>query len=350
MEDDEEAQKRGVVACAYCVDGALNLDPQTLRKIGILRTALPLRLDSVHVCYNDPLKLPFISLAMFIMGAHTRVRFRAHYGSDEECQCQLSSFGIQIHALPVSPRGEFNLENHRMFLARDRAITATKSKGTRPLSVAQKVKKKPKEKEKATSRQPITKDNVFMAAAPQPNLNEPTSGYAGGLLGFNNVGFLPSFPNPWWMSVVGAPNLPSAVSSLHQGQLPLPPQSHITGPTRASVIVPPPKPYVIIDPLPNDILFGRGIPIQERPGNVRFREMLGKNMHKYDQVKKGAKTLAVTYIIHTVKEEGGRFLKEWKGEGWVEVNEATARAKVSHAFRGRREVFHATLKKDESTA
>jgi hypothetical protein len=349
LEDDEEAQKRGVVTCMYCVGGGLNIDLQLVRKSGSLRNALPVRFDSAHVCYSDPRIVPFFSLAMVIMGTYTRMRSRAHYGSDEECQCQLSSFGIPISTFPVSPRGEFNFENHRTFVAMQRAIEATKSKGKEPrLGVAQKAKKMPKEK--ARSRQSIVKEDVFLAA-PQPDLNVPT-GY-GGLMGFSNFGSLPwpSFANPW-RSDVGAPNLPSVVPL--QRQLPVVPQSHITGPTSASRDPPakfwesPAKPYVIYDPLQNDILLGRGKPVQDRPGNVRFREMLDKHIDKYDRGEKGAGFTA--YIVHLVKVGGGRFLVELEDGGWVEVDEATAREKVSRAFRNRRKVLQATLKKDKSTA
>jgi hypothetical protein len=273
------------------------------------------------------------------------MRFRTHYGSHEECQCQLSSFGIPTSAFPVSPRGEFNLENHRTFVAMQRAIEATKFERKGPLGVAQKAKKKPKEK--ARSRQSIIEEDVFVAA-PRPGLNVPT-GY-GGLMGFLPQ---PSFANPC-RNVVGAPNLPPMMPT--QSQLSVVPQSHKFGPTsagRAPVRFresPANKPYVIYDPLPNDILFGRGKPIQERPGNVRFRENLDKHKKKYDRGERGDKAAVSAHIVHLVKEEGGRFLKELEDGGWVEVDEATARAKVSNALRTRMKMFQVTTKKHKSFA
>ena len=56
----------------------------------------------------------------------------------------------------------------------------------------------------------------------------------------------------------------------------------------------PAKPYVSYDPLPNDILFDRGKPIQRRPGNVRFRELIDKHMDKYEQGEKGVKSTVAT--------------------------------------------------------
>ena len=359
VEDDEEVQKRGVVACAYsAMDGCINVDPQLIRKTTKLRNALPARFNSIHACYNDLRLYPFFSLAMLLMRTHSRMRFRTHYGSHEECQSQLSSFGIPISALPVSPQGEFNLENHRHFVAMQRVIeAANKSKAVeeRPLRVARKAKKKPKEK--ARSRQPNVKEDVSVAA-PQPNINEST-GYGGFMSSFSS-NFLPhaTFVNTWW-NVLGAPNLPAVVPPQSLSQLPVVSQSHIIGQTIASrppanLCESPAKPYVIYDPLPNDVLMGRGKPIQERPGNVRFREMLHKRIDKYEQCEGGFKSKSVSaYIVRILKEEGGRFLKELDdGAGWVEVDEATARTKVSHLIRSRRRhAFQATpLKNGKSTA
>jgi hypothetical protein len=218
------------------------------------------------------------------------------------------------------------------------------------------------EQEKALSRQPITKQAVLLAGSQpnEPNLKEPTA--YGTLMGFSN-NFLPSFANPWW-SGVGAPtNLPQVVTvPPHTSQLPVTPASHTTGPSTISASLPPvakfgkspaakKNPYAISDPCPNDILFGRGKPIQDRPANVRFREMLDKNSEKYANGGNGGKAIVSTYIVHLVKEEGGRFLKELEdGGGWGEVDAATAQAKVSQAFRTRRQVFQATLKKNKSIA
>jgi hypothetical protein len=342
VEDDEDVQRRGVVGCSYCIGGGLNFDLPLVRKTAKLRNALPARFNSVHVCYNDPLKAPVFALAMFIMRAHSRRRFRTHYGSDEECQRQLSSFGIPISALPVSPRGEFNLENHRNFVEMQRAIEATNmSKGGKgPLRVAQ------KGKEKTRCRHSIIKEDVFVAA-PQPNLNAPTTGY-GGLMSFRNFLPQPSFAIPWWNNV-GVPNfVPS------QSALPFSPQSQTIGPT--SACRPPTKlgtspaiPYLIRDPLPNDVLLGRGRPIQDRPGNIRFREMLEKHIDYYDRGGRGSKTAVSVFIVHLVHQEGGRFLRELEGGGWAEVDEAAALAKVNNAFRTRRQAWQANLKKEKGT-
>ena len=354
LEGDEEAQKRGVVGCAYCVGGGVEFDLQLVRVQFHLQSALPARFDSVHLCYNDLRAHAALSLAMFSMRTHSRMRIRTHYGPDDECQRQLSSFGIPIYALPVSPRGEFNLENHWAFLATQRAIEASRtSDGKGPLGVTRKAAKKPKKK--ARSRQPIIEKEDVFVAAPKPDVQEPTGYKYGRLMSFSNLGFLPqpSFSIPWW-GEIGAPNFLPTVPP--QSQLPVPPQSHITAPTSdgsrppAKICESPPTiPDIIYDPLLNDILMGRGKPIQQRPGNVRFREMIDKNMDKYDEGGKGARCEVAAYVLHVLKEEGSRFLKEVEDGGWVEVDEGTTRVKISHAFRTRRNMNkQATVKKGKS--
>ncbi len=70
----------------------------------------------------------------------------------------------------------------------------------------------------------------------------------------------------------------------------------------------------------------------------------------YEQGEKGAKSVATAYIVHLVKEEGGRFLKELQDGGWVEVDESTARVKVGFAFLTQRKRLPVSIKMDMSTA
>jgi hypothetical protein len=104
------------------------------------------------------------------------------------------------------------------------------------------------------------------------------------------------------------------------------------------------------DPPPNDVLLGKGKPIQQMPGNVRCRKMIENRMEECDDGDRGVKCAVAASILHLLKEEGGQFLKEAEDGGWVEVDESTARLKTSHLFRSRRKVLQAALKKGKSTA
>jgi hypothetical protein len=84
-----------------------------------------------------------------------------------------------------------------------------------------------------------------------------------------------------------------------------------------------------------DVLFGRGKPIQEHPGNLRYHYILDMYQDPYEGAKKFQKMEISETVVHLVKKYHGRFLKQ-DGAGWVAVDDTTARDKVSHAFRTRR--------------
>lgn len=85
-------------------------------------------------------------------------------------------------------------------------------------------------------------------------------------------------------------------------------------------------------PGPNDVLVGRGKLCQDHIGNVRYRSLVEKYKDRYDRSSSFDKTAIAFMIIKIIHESTGRFLKEDR-EGWVEVDDNKARAKVSHLFR-----------------
>jgi hypothetical protein len=94
-----------------------------------------------------------------------------------------------------------------------------------------------------------------------------------------------------------------------------------------------------LTPRPADVLFGRGKTVVEHPGNTRFRQVVDLFMHKYTTAGRTEKTPILEIIMHMVQGSAGRFLKREDGINWEEVDDATAREKVAHAFRNQRR-FH----------
>lgn len=92
------------------------------------------------------------------------------------------------------------------------------------------------------------------------------------------------------------------------------------------------NPKFVAFPGPNDVLVGRGKLCQDHIGNVRYRSLVEKYKDTYDKASSFDKTAIAYMIIKIVKESTGRFLKEDR-EGWTEVDDNKARAKVSHLFR-----------------
>ena len=73
----------------------------------------------------------------------------------------------------------------------------------------------------------------------------------------------------------------------------------------------------IVVPGPNDILFGRGLPTRQLPGNVRYHDIIEDHLEQYEKTKsRFEKTVIAEIIVRTIKENyGGRFLRQVR-DGW----------------------------------
>jgi hypothetical protein len=89
----------------------------------------------------------------------------------------------------------------------------------------------------------------------------------------------------------------------------------------------------IITPSRYDILFGRGRPIRDNPGNLGLLFLVEQKRSVYEATDKQEKTRISLEIVRVLKAKPSRFLKKNASGIWKEVDEDMARAKVSHAFR-----------------
>lgn len=102
-------------------------------------------------------------------------------------------------------------------------------------------------------------------------------------------------------------------------------------------------------PGPNDVLLGRGKLIQEHTGNLRFRHIVENHREMYETARRLEKTLLASKIVEILQQTGGRFVKR-DGTGWAEVDDETARYKVSHSFRNKRLAENQKKGREESNA
>lgn len=109
---------------------------------------------------------------------------------------------------------------------------------------------------------------------------------------------------------------------------------------------------IMIDtPDPFDVLFARGRPIQNHPGNMLLRLLIDQNCHRYNKAPRLEKSAIAKEIVQGIKSNNGklpgRFLRRCGGdssrrggtqgkEGWKEVSDHVAIDKVSHCFRARK--------------
>jgi hypothetical protein len=89
----------------------------------------------------------------------------------------------------------------------------------------------------------------------------------------------------------------------------------------------------IITPSRHDILFGRGRPIRDNPGNLGLLFLVEQKRSVYEATDRQEKTRISLEIVRTLKAKRSRFLKKNASGIWKEVDEEMAREKVSHAFR-----------------
>jgi hypothetical protein len=90
-----------------------------------------------------------------------------------------------------------------------------------------------------------------------------------------------------------------------------------------------------IEPLPRDILFGRGN--DDHPGNCHFQDIIKKHSEAYNATHlRSEKSRMVRNVYRMVLQSSGRFLKyEEDRHEWVEVDGVHARDKISQALRYR---------------
>lgn len=140
---DEELQKSGVVMVYYAI-GQEFFSREHATKCLELCSALPLRIEAAHACYDDPALETFFDTVSHQMTSECLVRFRPHFGTSEECQSALLSFGIPINksSFPLRSDGTLNLVHLKRWLEsigieeralspdRDETFLATDDTGT----------------------------------------------------------------------------------------------------------------------------------------------------------------------------------------------------------------------------
>jgi hypothetical protein len=88
----------------------------------------------------------------------------------------------------------------------------------------------------------------------------------------------------------------------------------------------------VLLPSHSDVLFGRGKPTQNHPGNLWFGLIVASLYSRYDDAPRAENPIIALEIVHKVKGVGGRFLKQFGGI-CVEANDEEARGQIIIAFR-----------------
>ena len=84
-------------------------------------------------------------------------------------------------------------------------------------------------------------------------------------------------------------------------------------------------------PTRNDVLTGKGKPIQHHPGNVQLRTLVNSHMEEYKANKLQSK-MAVNKVISIIRARQGRFLSKDNEGWWRELSDLDAIDKVTKTF------------------
>mmetsp|Transcript_17564 Transcript_17564/g.43220 ORF Transcript_17564/g.43220 Transcript_17564/m.43220 type:complete len:472 (+) Transcript_17564:162-1577(+) len=96
------------------------------------------------------------------------------------------------------------------------------------------------------------------------------------------------------------------------------------------------KPRIVL-PHRFDVLFGRGTKVRSHTGNIRALHLVNIWQPRYDGASNRFEKAGISErIISMIHESSGRFLKWDEERGWLEVDDETARDKISHWFRNQR--------------
>eukprot|EP00934_Nitzschia_sp_Nitz4_P004714 Nitzschia sp. Nitz4//scaffold148_size54725//36020//37576//NITZ4_006662-RA/size54725-processed-gene-0.24-mRNA-1//-1//CDS//3329536760//4704//frame0 len=86
-------------------------------------------------------------------------------------------------------------------------------------------------------------------------------------------------------------------------------------------------------PHKNDVLSGKGRPIQRHPGNIRFRALVDHYMAEYCNAEKGRKGRVGLKVFAAIQASHGRFLSKDNQSGfWYPISDTEALQKVNKAF------------------
>ena len=93
----------------------------------------------------------------------------------------------------------------------------------------------------------------------------------------------------------------------------------------------------VIDPLPDDVLLGRGSSHAWRPGNARFHELLDRFVNQYHETSNHeVRTGIIQFVYDNVRRHGRFLVKIPNSEHYMEIDESDAKKRTGQAMRYRR--------------
>ena len=319
-----------------------------------LENAMPFRINVLHICYINPRLTDLFNIAVMNASKHQRARLRFHYGPHMECQYELMTFGIRPDSLPVNRDGEESLTNHYNWIQRRRAKEAidllesndghhhhhlqqpqqqqhiSLNNGHNPAPASPILSGEVD----TNSIMPIQWPGLEYDSSSSNNAQSHSTAYPSSSSDDDSctnirMGNDDGYIHPEKLSVIDE----DREQQQHQTQSkPHQKEGKKAKNQKRQQGQGKPKKFIAV-PKHEDVILGRGN--KNHYGNMRFRQIIDSHRQEYEASDKAGKTSIAEVIVREVKERGGRFLKNDVG-GWVELDDSSARYKVSHRFRNMR--------------
>lgn len=330
----DEVQLRGAVAIRYGVgslkdakNGEGYLEHIRLRK------SLPIRYEGVHVASDDPRQVLLASVALTAMGSKLRARYRIHHGSHVECLYRLATYGISSNVLPLTATYEANLDYHLNWLhscLMDDLGTYT-TEAQPPLLTTE----------------PNVDDALFICCRKSSSLGNDRLR----LLVKEMFDMYDAGNNETKKSIVdqmtseirqsGGRFLQHVKGTVAVWEVLRPQQTRakitqiFRNYRRANSKLKTKERALISDgPLPNDVVFGR---MERNRGTNVLYCLIKERFEEYEAMDHGMKLTVVDSVVNMLKGEGSRFLQPTEDfRGYVELNDASVRTRVSKYFQNHR--------------
>jgi len=320
----EQTQLKGVVSLLYSIG---NFKDRS-NGVGFMEhtrfaLSVPQHNAAIHICLDDPNQYVLIKAGLAVVNAKFRARVRVHYGSHLECMYLLSTYGIWTQTLPLTATYEVDMHRHlkwieSCFNSSDDRSTLSR---TSPLGF-----------------EPNADDVLFMGYKTSKNLGnhrlrervkEVFQQYNAGtheqkrflvdglIASIHNSGgrFLKQDKESVWRELTLKESRTKVMQIVRNYK------RRLASPRATGIVTP----SIVSEPIADDVLFGRN---QQTRGNELLHRLVKERFEEYESLDRGTKMSVVDSIVQTIRDEGGRFL-EPESNGWVELSNEHARAKVS---------------------
>lgn len=275
--------------------GEMDVRSSPLHVMGTIKS-LPIRFSARHLCVKqrDGMLNPldrFMKIVCKLSGAYSRARTKVHYGSDLELQYSLRGHGISSLSCPVNSDGEVREDILKVWL--NDYLKTKESPSNSSHLVTQ------------PSASFVGSSNRFSLHG--QDLDFETQNHS---LYHDSEALLGNYD---LSSGVNATLSPAAAKMEDQG--------------RDDGMA------LSITPTEIDVLLGRGRPVQNNPGNIRFRQFVEKRQNEYDYASRGRRGEIMAEMRKTLASRGVRFLKKVQKDVWVESNSKEVDTKIAQLFR-----------------